>query len=214
MRPSESPTLFLWCRKDILRRADPDLSADAFDALLRNQFMCSHSPPLQIKLLESVPTPDLDKMIQVAHRFHALDALPKPPATCMATIEEPLWPTMAIGPEGAHLTRLDNLVYDLAANHPQVIATIGHSSATVPPTHCPHCFYCGEIGHVMRLCALRQGDKQCTACGGCGHKPDVCANYLCSRHEEQEAAQVPSMDTNSSSKCKLFSLNFKGVPRY
>ena len=66
----------------------------------------------------------------------------------------------------------------------------------------------------MRSCALRRGEKRCTACGGWGHRPDVCANHLRSRHEDQEAAQVPSVDSNSSSNRKSFPLNFKGVPRY
>ena len=214
LRPSESPTLFLWRLKDILRRAEPDLSADAFDALLRHQFMRGLPPPLRMKLLESDPTPDLDKIVQVAHRFHALDALPQPPATCLATAEEPLRPTMPIGPDDARLTRLENLVYDLAANYPQVVATVGHCTAAAPSTRRPRCFYCGDIGHVVRSCALRRGEKRCTACGGWGHKPDVCANHLRSRHEDQEAAQVPSVDSNSSYKRKSFSLNFKGVPRY
>ena len=214
LRPSESPTLFLWRLKDILRRAEPDLSADAFDALLRRQFMRGLPPPLRMKLLESDPTPDLDKMVQVAHRFHALDALPQPPATCLATAEEPLRATTPIGPDDARLTRLENLVYDLAANYPPVVATAGHCTAVAPSTRRPRCFYCGEIGHVVRSCALRRGEKRCTACGGWGHKPDVCANHLRSRHKDQEAAQVPSVDSNSSSKRKSFSLNFKGVPRY
>ena len=192
--------LFLWHLKVILRRAEPDLSADAFDALLRRHVMCGLPPPLRMKLLESNPTPDLDKMVQVAHRFHALDALPQPPATCLATAEEPLRPTMPIRPNDACLTRLENLVYDLAATYPQVVATGGHCTAAAPSTRCPHCFYCGEIGHIVCLCALRRGEERCTACGGLGHKPDVCANHLHSRHEDQEAAQVPSVDSTSSSK--------------
>ena len=39
LRPSENPSLYLWRLKDLLRNADPDLSDDAFDALLRRQFM-------------------------------------------------------------------------------------------------------------------------------------------------------------------------------
>ena len=111
-------------------------------------------PPLRMKLLESNPTPDLDKMVQVAHRFHALDALPQPQATCLATTAEPLQPTTPIGPDEAHLTCLENLMYDLAANHPQVVATIGHSTATAPSTHRSRCCYYGEIGHILHSCAL------------------------------------------------------------
>ena len=39
--------------------AEPDLSPDAIDVLLRRQFMRGLPPPLRLKLLESDPTPDL-----------------------------------------------------------------------------------------------------------------------------------------------------------
>ena len=116
--------LFLWCLKDFLRTVEFDLSADAFDALLRRQFMHGLPPRLRMKILESDPTPDVDKMVQAALRFHALDPLPQSQATCMATVEDPLWSTMPIGPDEACLTLLESLVYNLAANRPQATAAV------------------------------------------------------------------------------------------
>eukprot|EP00795_Rhopilema_esculentum_P015978 gene15978-biopygen5351 len=76
LRPSEGPTLFLWRLKDTLRKAEPGLSDTAFDALLRRQFMKALPSDLQLKLLESEPTPDLDTMLKFAQRIRALRALP------------------------------------------------------------------------------------------------------------------------------------------
>ena len=59
LRPSEDPSLFLWRLKELLRNAEPDLSDDAFDALLRRQFMKGLPFQIRMKLLESDPTPDL-----------------------------------------------------------------------------------------------------------------------------------------------------------
>ena len=76
LRPSENPSLFLWRLQELLHTAEPDLSKDAFNALLRRQFMRGLPRHLRLKLLESDPTPDLDKVVKFAQRFHALDALP------------------------------------------------------------------------------------------------------------------------------------------
>ena len=81
LRPTEDPSIYLWCLRDLLHRAKPDLSADAFDALLRRQF----TKGLRLQLLESDPTPTLDTMVSFTQRFCALDDLPiYPPAPCAA----------------------------------------------------------------------------------------------------------------------------------
>ena len=92
LRPSENPSLFLWCLQELLRTAEPELSDDAFIPLLRRQFMRGLLRDLKLKLLESDPTPDLDTMVQFAQQFRALDDLPQPQATCSATAAQPLPP--------------------------------------------------------------------------------------------------------------------------
>ena len=85
LRTSEDPSLYLWLLKDLLRHAEPDLSADTFNALLRRQFMKGLPCPLWIHLLESDPTPDLAKMVSFAQCFLALDEVPVgSPASCAA----------------------------------------------------------------------------------------------------------------------------------
>ena len=84
LRPSEDPSLYLWRLKDLLRNAEPDLSDEAFDALLRGQFMKGLPFKIRMKLLESEPTPNLSKMVAFVQRYHALDELPVNP-TCFRT---------------------------------------------------------------------------------------------------------------------------------
>ena len=52
LRTSEDPSLYLWRLKDLLRHAEPDLSADTFNALLRRQVMKGVPFPLWIQVLE------------------------------------------------------------------------------------------------------------------------------------------------------------------
>ena len=87
LRPSEDPSLFLWRLKELLRNAEPDLSDDAFDALLRRQFMKGLPFQIRMKLLESDPTPDLPKMVSFAQRFRALEELPAGPSASCAAVQ-------------------------------------------------------------------------------------------------------------------------------
>ena len=76
LRTLEDPTPILCRLKDTLRKAEPDLSDTAFDAMLRRQFMNALPPDLQLKLLESDPTPNLDTVLKFAQSIRALRALP------------------------------------------------------------------------------------------------------------------------------------------
>ena len=136
------------------------------------QFMHGLPRDLQLKLLESDPKPDLGKMVQFAQRFRALGALPQPPpTTCSATAAQPLPHTIPIDLQ--RLDRLEKLVYEMAATRPPVVAAAGRDLPTDQSTIRFRCFLCKEIGHVLRSCPLCCREKQCTVCGGWGHKPEV-----------------------------------------
>ena len=85
--PPEDPTLFMWCLKDCLRRAEPDLSDPAFDALLHRQFLRALPSGLKMKLwsliqlLPWIPGFPLPNAFMPYRTFHAermilLHALP------------------------------------------------------------------------------------------------------------------------------------------
>jgi len=63
LRPGEDPTLFLWRLKELLERAEPDLSDTAKDALLRCQFIKGLPQNIRLRLLESNATPNLAEML-------------------------------------------------------------------------------------------------------------------------------------------------------
>ena len=71
LRPNEDPSLFLWDLRQLLDRADPDLTEDAKTALLSRQFMKGLPSTLRLRLLESDPTLTLAKMTEFVHHFRA-----------------------------------------------------------------------------------------------------------------------------------------------
>ena len=42
----------------------------------------------------------------------------------------------------------------MAANRPRIVAVVGRNSPAAQSTNRLRCFLCGEIGHVVRSCAL------------------------------------------------------------
>ena len=71
LRPNEDPFLFLWGLRQLLDRADPDLTEDGKTALLSRQFMNGLPSTLCLPLLESDPTPTSVKMTEFVHQFRA-----------------------------------------------------------------------------------------------------------------------------------------------
>ena len=216
LRPTEDPSLYLWRLKDLLRRAEPDLSADAFDALLRRQFMKGLPLTLRIKLLESDPTPNLAKMVSLAQRFRALDDLPTdPPAQCAAVHQN--MPDSPVVPEPSHeqqqqrLNHLERLISKMADQQANLVATVSALPLISPAPVAPNtvsfstkngvrCFFCHEEGHVVRQCKKRQGASRCTACGGWGHSAQNCSTLF-------------PMDCNQYYLQGRKSLNYQRVPR-
>ena len=155
LRPSKDPSLYLWCLKDLLRNAEPDLSDDAFNASLGRQFMKGLPLPIR-KLFESDPTPDLVTMVSLAKRFHALHELPQPAASCaVAQLSEI---SESDKQQQQRLDKLESLVSNMADQQADLIAAVlSLSSAQAPRTSLTsqgqngqHCFYCQEEGALLR----------------------------------------------------------------
>ena len=216
LRPTEDPSLYLWRLKDLLRRAEPDLSADAFDALLRRQFMKGLPLTLRMKLLEADPTPNLASMVSFAQRFRALDDLPMgPPASCAAVHQNK--PDSPALPESLHvqqqqrLDHLEHLISKMADQQDNLVAAVSslslNSTTPVPPKGVSYrpregvrCFFCHEVGHLVHQCKKCQGASRCTACGGWGHSAQNCST-------------LSHMDSNQLSLQGCKSLNYQRVPR-
>ena len=215
LRPTEDPSLYLWRLKEILRNAEPDLSQEASEVLLRRQFLKGLPASLRLKLLESDPTSDLPKMLSFAQRFRALEALPctSPNPSC-AAVNTPLPPDESspvtsyppstpqqpqiAAEQQQRLLNLERLVSKMVEDQRQFIAAVSPSTADHLPQRrlSTRCFICHDVGHNAKDCAARRGIMQCTLCHGWGHSSLHCANHSSSNHSR-----------------KFPSLNFQGVPR-
>ena len=227
LRPSEDPSLFLWRLKELLRNAEPDLSDDAFDALLRRQFMKGLPFQIRMKLLESDPTPDLPKMVSFAQRFRALEELPAgPSASCAAvqndaimdpTVPQPSsialsdqLPRQLYEQQQQRLDKLESLVSTMADQQTNLLAAISSNPTSLPqPNHTTRpklngvrCFYCHADGHIVRNCPRRGDAIPCTTCGGWGHTPQNCASVY-----------TPNSSHYDQNRKFQNSLNFRRVPR-
>eukprot|EP00794_Sanderia_malayensis_P016602 gene16602-biopygen14025 len=205
LRPAEDPTLFLWRLKESLRNAEPDLSGPAFDALLRRQFFKGLPEELQLKLLESDPTPTLATMTSFAQRFRSLQRLPTSPATACAAVatsplameDKPLYQQQQ--QQQLQLDNVTGLLSKLAEGQASLIAAISSSAARQPSSVMPprrpgssvRCFFCGAPGHIVRNCEKRQRAQKCTLCNGWGHHPQNCANNFDLSQPNSDLRQQP-----------------------
>ena len=91
LRPNEGPSLFLWDLREVLLKADPDLSDDAQTALLSRQFMKGLTDDLRLRLLEHDSTPTLQTMVDFVQRYHAihLGREPLQPSVCFSGEDAP-----------------------------------------------------------------------------------------------------------------------------
>ena len=126
LRPAKDPSLYLWRFKDLLRNAEPELSNDAFDALLRRQFMKGLPISIRMKLLESDPTPNLAPMVSFTQRYHALDELPVGPTASCAAV---------------HHAAVDHTVCDKRVNNIE---------KAVP------CYHCQSFIHIRKCSGLTE----------------------------------------------------------
>ena len=72
LRPGKDPALFMWRLKDMLHRAELDLSDIAADALFRRQFLKGLPQSVRLRLLELDTTPKLHDMLSFTQRFQAV----------------------------------------------------------------------------------------------------------------------------------------------
>eukprot|EP00794_Sanderia_malayensis_P001629 gene1629-biopygen1507 len=201
LRTAEDPALFLWRLKEALKNAEPDLSPSAFDALLRRQFFRGLPEEIQLKLLESDPTPSLTTMTHFAQRFRSLRNLPA--SSCSAVMSDSSLPT---NNRESHqppnqLETITNIVQQLAENQAQLVAAISPQPSQTRSSHGPgrrptgpvRCFFCGEEGHVVRDCAHRRRSPRCSLCSGWGHNATICANNN-NHHNNHNHNHIPSED--------------------
>ena len=214
LRPGEDPALFQWRLKELLERAEPDLSDTAKDALLRRQFMKGLPQNIRLRLLESNATPTLADMLSFSQRFRALHGEASRGAACatLATHPESGDTTKSLQQQQQQLEEqqrkmagLEDMIRKLSVGQDNIIAAISHTSAAAPRNNgrrdnspkrsAVRCFRCQNEGHIARNCPQRNEPK-CGLCSGWGHYSKDCANNY----------------SLSSSHSKL-PLNFQGVPR-
>ena len=174
LRPSEDPSLYLWRLKDLLRNAEPDLSDDAFSALLRRQFMKGLPLNIRNKLLESDPTPDLATMVSFAQRFRALHELPiNPPVSCAPVKPSALAPAVP-KPDPEHiqqlehqqqrLDKLESLISNMADQQTNLIAAVASlSSAPAAQSPCDNPTPQGRNRTTRCFIATKKGTSYATA---------------------------------------------------
>ena len=63
LHDKEDPTVFLHSLRELLEKADPNMSIDANEALLARQFLKGPPVAMRLKLLEHNPIPQLAEML-------------------------------------------------------------------------------------------------------------------------------------------------------
>ena len=216
LRPQEDPSLFLWELKDILSKANPDLQAEAREALLSRQFMRGLPSLIRLKLLENNPTPTLVDMTAFVQRFRAVHRHDDASSFVQAMqTSTPVGPP-AEGPLATSIAQLTAAVTALASDQKDLRAALVPPSGVGRPRNPQEsfnirrgggggwgrsrnqsqqrCFNCNMIGHFVRDCPW---DSQCHLCLGWGHSSQQCANNV-----HQRGSQSGTRP-----------LNFKGVPQ-
>eukprot|EP00794_Sanderia_malayensis_P016448 gene16448-biopygen12123 len=149
-------------------------------------------------------------MTSFAQRFRSLQRLPTSPVTsCAAVVTGPLameakplyqqQPSQQQQQQQLQLDNVTGLLSKLTEGQANLIAAISSSAARQPSSVMPprrpgssvRCFFCGELGHIVRNCDKRQRAQKCTLCNGWGHHPQNCANNFDSSQPRSDLRQQP-----------------------
>ena len=228
LRHNEDPAIYLWSLQEILRKADPDLDAEAFDALLSRQFMRGIPERMKFKLLEQNPIPTLAEMVAFCKHFIAIrpdniNKMEEQPLTgfsagiscinCEPKLQQ------SLSEKDSAIDRLATVVEKMTVQQQSLVATQDGPSYSAPRSakiSQVQCFFCGEMGHIARKCpekrdkmSIAKKEKEqfnrskCKLCQGTGHFASQCANNW-------------TMNKNFSSQSDVVDvsvpLNYQGVP--
>ena len=194
LRPNEDPSIFLWHLRQILDLADPNLSEDARTILLTRQFMKSLPADLRNRLLESDPTPSLEKMRDFVRRHRAIHSGYEEKTDFSASCLSGQMNGNNTAIQSSMLASIEKLtaaVSSLASKQEILQAAVEENNQPQQQLNRPkprwrqqpissgrqnqqaRCFNCNQVGHVIRNCPW---DTQCFLCHGWGHTSAQCAN--------------------------------------
>jgi len=130
-----------------LSKAEPDLDAMAKNALLTRQFMKGLPKSIRIKLLESDPTPDLNKMVSFVQRYRAIQEYTEDGTeTHVAGVASE---------SGDSMADLVALVSGIAERQKSLEEKVSKSQPDSEPTRNSSnkkCFVCKKKGHFAKEC--------------------------------------------------------------
>ena len=165
LRHNEDPAIYLWSLQEILRKADPDLDAEAFDALLSRQFMRRIPERMKFKLLEQNPIPTLAEMVAFCKHFIAIRAdninkMEEQPLTGFSAgiscINSGPKLQQSLSEKESALDRLATVVEKMTVQQQSLVATLQDGPSYSAPRSAKisqvQCFFCGEMGHIARKC--------------------------------------------------------------
>ena len=153
-----------------MRLADPGLSAEQMNALTARQFMRGLPADLQVRLLESDPVPNLDKMDTFTQnkRGIARTAIPSSSHN-VASVSSP---------ESREIAKLTALVEQLSTGQRELRAELERKrtqrDARRQQPSSGACFSCGRRGHLARDCRSGNRPLTCYNCKQPGHLARDC----------------------------------------
>ena len=203
LHDKEDPTVFLDSLRELLEKADPNLSIDTKEAILARKFLKGFPVVMRLKLLEHNPIPQLAEMLSFSKQFLAIRLVAEnPPSPSLCAAIDASEPTSSLATQFPDVQELVTTVKDLQIQQKAIVAALQIKSRPPPSAHqgpkSLRCFLCKELEHIVRNCPFKLHSsslkspghaaaptktpkpfvqkKQCTLCNGRGHSPQQCAN--------------------------------------